>query len=87
MLLGELTEAGTHRDVLATQATASSSGSVSVPISIGDHLVQRHPALERVLGRRVDLAVAELLDDHVQPVDLGDGAVPVQDDSGSRNER
>jgi hypothetical protein len=76
----EDTEAGPHRDVVAHPGDRVVERERERSHLDRDHLVQRHPALERVLGRRVDLAVPELLDDHVQPVDLGDGAVPVDDD-------
>ena len=45
----------------------------------GDHLVQRHRAAELAFGPPVDLAIAELLEEQVERVLLGDGAVPVED--------
>src|SRR5438094_40158 len=43
-----------------------------------DHLVQSHRLPERTFDPRVDPPVAELLEDEVERVHLGDGAVPVQ---------
>ncbi len=43
-----------------------------------DHLVQRQLPPERALRLQVDLRVAELEQDHVERVHLGDGSVPVE---------
>ena len=45
-----------------------------------DHLVQGQVATELVLRRVVDPLVAELEQDEMEPVRLGDGSVPVEDE-------
>jgi hypothetical protein len=47
--------------------------------------VQREAPAECSLGLAVDPSIAELLDDEVEPVDLRDGPVPVEDDRRLRN--
>jgi hypothetical protein len=45
-----------------------------------DHLVQRQPAAEIVLGTLVDADVTELEQDHVEAVHLRHRPVPVEDE-------
>jgi hypothetical protein len=47
--------------------------------------VQGEPAPEGALGLAIDATIAELLDDQVEPVDLRDGPIPVEDDCVLRN--
>jgi hypothetical protein len=85
MPAGELAEARADRDVLAHPAHGVAQRQGQRAHLDRDHLVERQRPPEHALRPPVDVAVAELLDDHVQPVDLRDGAVPVEDEVQRRD--